>query len=145
MVGRGLAQRLAARGHEPRSLYRKEEQADGLEALGAVPVQGDLLELDADGLARRMAGSDIVVFSAGAGGKGGVEMIDAIDGRGLGLAVAEARKAGIQRFLLVSAFPSASLGKEVSGTVGHHLEGKQFPALIHAESDWDWGMGSASC
>src|SRR3546814_2100417 len=70
-VARRLAQQLAARGHEPRALYRKAEQADGLEALGAVPVQGDLLELDADGLARRMAGSDIVVFSAGAGGKGG--------------------------------------------------------------------------
>src|SRR3546814_6109571 len=82
-VARRLAQQLAARGHEPRALYRKAEQADGLEALGAVPVQGDLLELDADGLARRVAGSDIVVFSAGAGGKGGVEMIDAIDGRGL--------------------------------------------------------------
>src|SRR3546814_2299638 len=70
-VARRLAQQLAARDHEPRALYRKAEQAGGLEALGAVPVQGDLLELDADGLARRMAGSDVVVFSAGAGGKGG--------------------------------------------------------------------------
>src|SRR3546814_1027024 len=41
-VARRLAQQLAARGHEPRALYRKAEQADGLEALGAVPVQGDL-------------------------------------------------------------------------------------------------------
>src|SRR3546814_6440726 len=70
-VARRLAQQLAARDHEPRALYRKAEQAGGLEALGAVPVQGDLLEIDADGLARRMAGSDVVVFSARRRGQGG--------------------------------------------------------------------------
>src|SRR3546814_18769349 len=88
-VARRLAQQLAARDHEPRALYRKAKQAGGLEALGAVPVQGDLLELDADGLARRMAGSDVVVFSAGAGGTGGAAMIDAIDARGLEPSVRE--------------------------------------------------------
>src|SRR3546814_16327835 len=72
-----------------------------------------------------MAGSDILVFSAGAGGKGGVEMIDAIDGRGLELAVAAARQAGIQRFLLVSAFPEASRGKEVSETFEHYMAVKK--------------------
>lgn len=137
-VARRLAQHLAARGHEPRALYRKAEQADGLEALGAVPVQGDLLELDADGLARLMAGSEVVVFSAGAGGKGGVEMIDAIDGRGLELAVAAARKARITRFLLVSAFPEASRGREVSDTFEHYMAVKKRADVHLAESDLDW-------
>src|SRR3546814_19371028 len=85
-----------------------------------------------------MAGSDIVVFSAGAGGKGGVEMIDAIDGRGLELAVAAARQAGIQRFLLVSAFPEACRGKEVSATFEHSMAGKKFPEVHLSESDLAW-------
>ncbi|MGY1410526.1 NAD(P)-binding oxidoreductase [Luteimonas sp. A611] len=137
-VARRLARQLAARGHEPRSLYRKAEQAGELEALGAVPVEGNLLELDADGLAQRMAGSDVVVFSAGAGGKGGAEMIDAIDGRGLELAVAAARQAGIQRFLLVSAFPEASRGKAVSETFEHYMAVKKLADVHLAESDLDW-------
>src|SRR3546814_16742244 len=95
-VARRLAQQLAARGHEPRALYRKAEQADGLEALGAVPVQGDLLELDADGLARRMAGRDIVGLSAGAGGEGGVAVSEAIERPGLDLGGAGGREGGNQ-------------------------------------------------
>src|SRR3546814_8351244 len=137
-VARRLAQQLAARDHEPRALYRKADQAGGLEALGAVPVQGDLLELDADGLARRMAGSDVVVFSAGAGGKGGAEMIDAIDGRGLELSVAAAQQAGIARFLLVSAFPEAFRGREVSETFEHYMAVKKLADVHLAESDLDW-------
>jgi len=36
-VARSLARQLADRGHEPHSLYRHAEQAEGLEALGAIP------------------------------------------------------------------------------------------------------------
>src|SRR3546814_18364883 len=72
-----------------------------------------------------MAGSDVVVFSAGAGGKGGLEMTNAIDGRGLELAVAAAQKAGVQRFLLVSAFPEASRGKKVSETFENYMTVKK--------------------
>src|SRR5690606_7196251 len=76
-VARHLAQQLSARGHTPRSLHRHAEQADELKALGSTPVYGDLLALDAGELAQLMAGSDVVVFSAGAGGKGGPEMTNA--------------------------------------------------------------------
>src|SRR3546814_2096408 len=65
-------------------------------------------------------------------------MIDAIDGRGLELAVAAARQAGIQRFLLVSAFPEASRGKEVSETFEHYMAVKKFTDVHLSESDLDW-------
>ncbi len=65
-VARSLAQQLAECGHQPRSLYRHAEQAEGLKALGATPVAGNLLELDTEALAKLMAGSDTVVFAAGA-------------------------------------------------------------------------------
>ena len=54
-VGRRLAQRLSQRGHQALALHRKPEQAQELQALGARPVLGSLLELDADGLAQLLS------------------------------------------------------------------------------------------
>lgn len=137
-VGRRLSQRLSQRGHQALALHRNAEQAEELQALGATPVLGSLLNLNAEELAKLMIGSDIVVFSAGAGGKGGMEMTNAIDGRGLELAVAAARKAGVPRFLLVSAFPEASRGKEVSDTFENYMAIKKRADVHLVESDLDW-------
>ncbi|MEQ9946306.1 NAD(P)-binding oxidoreductase [Pectobacterium aroidearum] len=137
-VARRLSQQLSERGHQPVALYRNPEQTEEIRALGAVPVLGSLLDLDTEGLAQLMAGSDIVVFSAGAGGKGGAEMTNAIDGRGLELAVAAARKAGIARFLLVSAFPESLRGTEVSKTFENYMTVKKLADVHLAESDLDW-------
>lgn len=137
-VARSLAQQLTKRGHVARSLYRHPEQAAELKALGATPVAGNLLELDSQSLAGLMAGSDSVVFAAGAGGKGGAQMTDAIDGRGLELAVAAAQRAGIRRFILVSAFPEASRGKAVSETFENYMAVKKRADVHLAESGLDW-------
>ncbi|WP_397475483.1 SDR family oxidoreductase [Pusillimonas sp.] len=137
-VARHLAQKLHARGHTPLSLHRHAEQANELKKLGSTPVSGDLLKLNVSELARMMAGSDVVVFSAGAGGKGGPEMTNAIDGRGLELAVAAAQTAGIERFLLVSAFPEASRGKKVSETFENYMAVKKRADVHLAESDLNW-------
>lgn len=137
-VGRHLARQLAQRGHQARALHRNAQQADELQALGAVPVQGDLLELDTDELAALMNGSDAVVFSAGAGGKGGPQMTNAIDGQGLELSVAAAQRAGVKRFLLVSAFPEAGRNKVVSDTFENYMAVKKRADVHLAESDLDW-------
>lgn len=105
-VGARTARRLAASGHQVRALHRKPEQAAALAAVGAETVAGDLTALDAAGLAGLIGDADTLVFSAGAGGAG-IEVTNAIDGRGLELAVAAARQAGVARFLLVSVFPDA--------------------------------------
>lgn len=137
-VARRLIQQLSQRGHMPLALHRNAAQTLELEALGATPVVGSLLELDVDALAQLMVGSDVVVFSAGAGGKGGAQMTNAIDGRGLELAVAAARKAGVSRFLLVSAFPEASRGEAVSETFENYMRVKKLADVHLAESDLDW-------
>lgn len=137
-VGRYLARQLAQRGHEVLALHRNAQQADELRALGAVSVLGNLLELDADGLAALMGDSDAVVFTAGAGGKGGPQMTNAIDGQGLELAVAAAKKAGVQRFLLVSAFPEAGRNKAVSDTFENYMAVKKRADVHLAESGLDW-------
>ena len=137
-VARHLARQLSTRGHKPHSLHRDALQTDELKALGAVPVYGDLLQLETAELARHMADSDMVVFSAGAGGKGGAQMTNAIDGEGLALAVAAARAAGIRRFVLVSAFPEAGRGKAVSETFENYMAVKKRADVLLAATDLDW-------
>ncbi|PSH70110.1 NAD-dependent dehydratase [Phyllobacterium brassicacearum] len=137
-VAKRLIKQLAERNHQVLALHRNPEQADELSQLGAKPVPGSLLELDAAGLSRLMAGSDVVVFSAGAGGKGGPKMTNAIDGLGLELAVAAARQAGIRRFLLVSAFPEALRGKQMPDSFENYMAVKKLADIHLAESDLDW-------
>lgn len=137
-IGRRLAQQLSTRGHRALALHRSAEQTATLQQLGATPVQGNLLELDEAALAQLMAGSEVVVFSAGAGGKGGPEMTNAIDGRGLELAVAAAKRANVRRFLLVSAFPEAGRGRQVSDTFENYMAVKKQADVHLAESGLDW-------
>lgn len=137
-IARLLAQQLSEQGHTPLSLYRREEQAEELKALGAMPVRGDLLTLEAEQLAELMKGCDVIVFSAGAGGKGGPEMTNAIDGRGLELAVAAAQQAGISRFILVSAFPEAGRGTDMSEQFENYMLVKKLADVHLAASDLDW-------
>lgn len=137
-IGRHLARQLAQRGHQPHALHRDQRQADQLRDLGAVPVLGDLLELNADDLAALMSGCDTVVFTAGAGGKGGPQMTNAIDGQGLELAVAAAQKTKVKRFLLVSAFPEAGRNRVGSDTFENYMAVKKRADVHLAGSDLDW-------
>lgn len=138
-VGRSLAQQLTRAGHQALAMYRHPEQEAPLKLLGATPVRGDLQSLDEQALADLIAGSDVLVFSAGAGGKGGKEMTNAIDGRGLEIAVAAAQKAGVSRFLLVSAFPEAGRGKAApSDTFENYMAVKKQADVHLAASPLDW-------
>jgi len=137
-VAQRLTQQLSQHGHQVLAMYRHPEQKQSLQASGATPVLGSLLELDTSDLARLMSGCDVVVFAAGAGGKGGMEMTNAIDGRGLELSVGAARQAGVLRFVLVSAFPEASRGKDVSETFENYMAVKKQADVHLAESDLDW-------
>jgi uncharacterized protein YbjT (DUF2867 family) len=136
-VGRRLTRQLANREHQPLALHRKAEQSDELRSLGATPVVGNLLELDAAELAQLMSGSDAVVFTAGAGGAG-MELTNAIDGRGLELAVKAATLAGIRRFILVSVFPDALRGGPVSEGFENYIAVKKRADVHLVETDLDW-------
>ncbi|KNC15832.1 NAD-dependent dehydratase [Pantoea sp. RIT-PI-b] len=137
-IGRRLAALLAKKGHVAHPLFRKAEQEQPLRELGAEPINGDLTALDVTSLAALMAGSDVVVFTAGAGGKGGEEMTNAIDGEGLNTAVAAAQQAGIARFLLVSAFPEVGRAKNLSATFENYMRVKKMADVALAESNLDW-------
>ena len=137
-VGHSLAAQLATRGHRVRALHRRSEQAPSLQQVGAVPVSGDLVAMDAGTLAELIDGSEVLVFAAGAGGKGGVEMTRAVDGDGLEKAVAAARLAGVRRLLLISAFPEAGRGSAVSDTFEVYMAVKKAADVHLAHSDLDW-------
>lgn len=136
-VGTRLTGLLVADGNTVLALHRKPEQADTLANAGATPVAGDLTELSDDALADLMAGSDAVVFAAGAGGAG-IDVTNAIDGRGLERAVAAAEAAGISRFLLVSAFPDASRDGERNEGFENYIRVKKLADAHLVASDLDW-------
>jgi len=136
-VGRHLVKQLADRGHRVLALHRRAGQGAELGALGATPVTGDLTSIDVGALAGQMAGSDVAVFTAGAGGAG-VEVTNAIDGRGLELAVDAARQAGVRRFLLVSAFPEAGRNKAMGEGFENYMTVKKRADVYLAATDLDW-------
>ncbi|SDT62266.1 NAD(P)-binding oxidoreductase [Pseudomonas prosekii] len=136
-VGRRLIKQLVGRGHEAIALHRNPEQGSELAALGATSVKGNLLELDPVQMARLMSGVDAVVFTAGAGGAG-MDLTNAIDGRGLELAVAATIQAGVRRFILVSAFPDALRGGPVSEGFENYIAVKKRADAHLVGTGLDW-------
>jgi uncharacterized protein YbjT (DUF2867 family) len=95
-----LLKLLASQGHTARGLIRRPEQATDLQAVGAVPVLGDL-ENDPS-LAPYVKGADAVVFAAGAGPGSGPARKRTVD---LGGAVKLADAAidqHVRRYVMVS-------------------------------------------
>lgn len=136
-VGRRLVKQLVGRGHQATALHRNPEQGSELAALGATPVKGNLLELDPRQMARLMSGTDAVVFTAGAGGAG-MDLTNAIDGRGLELAVAATIQAGVGRFILVSAFPDALRDGPVSEGFENYIAVKKRADVHLVGTGLDW-------
>ncbi|MFK4546919.1 uncharacterized protein YbjT (DUF2867 family) [Streptomyces tendae] len=137
-VGSRLARLLTATGDQVDGLYRRPEQGQRLETHGIHATQGDLTRLDAPALAGLLHDTDVLVFTAGAGGAGGTGATTAIDGAGLSTAVEAARLAGIRRFLLVSVFPEAWRHRDVSDTFEHYIEVKKKADAELAATDLDW-------
>jgi len=136
-VGRPLTELLVARGDAVTGMHRAPEQADVVRAAGATPMTGDLIADSLDELARRLAGHDAVVFSAGAHGTG-PDRTTLVDGVGLEKAADAADAAGIRRFLLVSVFPDAGRGRQVSEGFEHYMRVKKTADVYLSRTDLDW-------
>ncbi|MDJ0042918.1 NAD(P)H-binding protein [Pantoea allii] len=137
-VGLRLARMLSEKEFTVHALHRHPDQAQVIRQQGAQPVSGSLTELDTAALATLMKGCDVVVFSAGAGGKGGPEMTNAVDGEGLKTAAEAAALAGISRFLLVSAFPEASRDASNSPSFENYMRVKKQAEVMLVASLLDW-------
>ena len=96
-----LEKLLAERGDSPRGIIRKTEQAGDLEEIGAEPIVLDIENVD--DISDALAGSDAVVFAAGAGPGSGPARKRTVDYGGA-VKLADAAKAqGISRYVIVSA------------------------------------------
>ncbi len=103
-IGMRLAKLLAERGDSPRGIIRKTEQAADLEAIGAEPIVLDIENVD--DISDALAGSDAVVFAAGAGPGSGPARKRTVDYGGA-VKLADAAKAqDISRYVIVSSIGS---------------------------------------
>ena len=116
-----LLRLLAAQGHRARGLIRNPAQAADLEAVGAVPVLGDL-EADPD-LAAYVQGADVVVFAAGAGPGSGPERKRTVDLGGAVKLVDAALAVGVPRYVMISSI-GADRPHAASGAMRLYLEAK---------------------
>jgi uncharacterized protein YbjT (DUF2867 family) len=98
-----LLRLLSERGDRARGLIRNPDHAADVEATGATAVGADIENLDADAIARSIAGVDAVVFAAGAGAGSGPARKLTVDYGGAVKLIEAARLNDVSRYLIVSA------------------------------------------
>jgi len=96
-----LATLLTGAGHEVTSLVRNPDHRDDVTATGAAPVVADVEKLSTASIGDVIAGHDVVVWSAGAGG-GSPERTYAVDRDAAIRSIDAAEAAGIPRYVMVS-------------------------------------------
>lgn len=137
-VGRRVAEQLAEAGEEPVGLVRRAGQAEALASRGIRTVPGDLVAMSVEELATALRGSDAVVFSAGAGGRESDEATTRVDGDGPGKLAAAAERAGVRRFVLVSAFPEAWRERRMDASFEHYMVEKKKAETQLVLTGLDW-------
>lgn len=137
-VGRRVAARLVAQGVQVGGLVRRSAQVEDLAAEGISATLGDLATLSSAELAEFIRGHDAVVFTAGAGGEGGPETIDQIDGNGPGKFSKAAEIAGVSRIVLVSVFPEAWRERRMDEEFEHYMAAKKRAEVELVLTDRDW-------
>jgi len=98
-----LLRLLSERGDRARGLIRNPDHAAEVEATGATAVGADVENLDADAIARSIAGVDAIVFAAGGGAGSGPARKRTVDYGGVVKLIQAARMGDAARYLLVSA------------------------------------------
>ncbi|RIK09076.1 MAG: NAD-dependent dehydratase [Acidobacteria bacterium] len=98
-----LSPLLREAGHEVDAIIRNPEHAEEVASTGALPVVADVEQLDTDALTDLLAGHDLVVWSAGAGG-GDPERTYAVDRDAAIRSMNAATRAGVDRYVMVSYF-----------------------------------------
>lgn len=94
---------LAEAGHEVLGAIRNPEHADDITAAGATPVRADVENMTQDEIADLLEGTDVVLWSAGAGG-GDARRTWAVDRDAAIRSMDAAAEAGSPHFVMVSYF-----------------------------------------
>jgi uncharacterized protein YbjT (DUF2867 family) len=138
-VARHLHPLLVAVGHTPVALVRKEEYRSELESTGAEVRLLDLEKDDADAFAKAFEGCAAVVFVAGGGPDGNIERKRTVDLEGSLKSIEGARKAGISRFVQLSAIGvDDPLPADTNEVWTAYVEAKRDADVALRESGLDW-------
>lgn len=129
-VGRAVLERLVATGRDVRALTRSDDSARALEAAGAEPVRGDIM--DPASLAPAMAGCEVVYHVAGLNGfcLPDPHQLTRVNVWGTRSVVTAAGAAGVRRVVLTSS--AATIG-EARGTVATEHSPHRGGFLSHYE------------
>jgi uncharacterized protein YbjT (DUF2867 family) len=130
-----LLRLLAREGHRGRGVIRKPDQADDLEAVGAVPVVCDVER--GDDLRPHVRGVDAIVFAAGAGPGSGPERKRTVDYGAAVKSIQAARDLGVARFVIVSSIGTHDVEGE-SAAMRPYLQAKRDADDALKQSGLDW-------
>ncbi|WP_127573110.1 SDR family oxidoreductase [Georgenia faecalis] len=138
-IAQHLERLLAARGDDAVALIRNPDHADELARLGATPVTFDLESGTSEDLVGILAGADAVVFAAGAGAGSGAARKRTVDRDGAILLADAAEKAGVRRYVIVSAINAERGGAGIEDEVmAAYMEAKKEADDDLAARDLDW-------
>lgn len=138
-VARHLIEELRRRDHEVVGLVRNPAYRAELEQLGAEVRLLDIEQSDADAFAAAFEGCGAVVFAAGGGPDGNKERKRTVDLEGSLKSIEGARKAGIHRFVQVSAINVDDPLPADTGEVWRaYVEAKRDADIALRESGLDW-------
>ncbi len=132
-VGRRLCRRLVNDDRAVTGMHREPGQFESVVETGAMPLIGDLVTDGVSKLARWMDGHDAVVLVLD-----GLRRAGFFESRALEKAVAAARVAGIDRFILVSGLPADEPVRHTtaaSSGAGQRTRGAEV-AISRSELDW---------
>ncbi|MBI5160850.1 MAG: SDR family oxidoreductase [Micrococcales bacterium] len=127
-----LERMLADDGHQPVAIIRNPAHAGDVEAAGAEALVLDFESTNAETLARHLANADAVVFAAGAGPDSGAARKLTVDRDGAILLADAAERAGIRRYVLVSAIGADGYDPDQAGE-----DGDVFQVYLKAKADAD--------
>jgi nucleoside-diphosphate-sugar epimerase len=98
-----LTRQLSDAGHDPVGIVRNPDHVSEVEAAGGRALVLDLEHTPVEVVAGHLDGADAVVFAAGAGGASGAERKLTIDRDGAILLADAAERAGVTRYVVISA------------------------------------------
>ncbi|TWS22466.1 SDR family oxidoreductase [Tsukamurella sputi] len=133
-----LARVLSSRGDTVTSWIRNPDHASEVAATGAKPLVLDIEQASREEIAAALAGSDAVVFSAGAGG-GNPERTYAVDRDAAIRSIQAAEQAGAKRYVMVSYLGAApDHGVPETDSFFPYAEAKAAADVALRASDLDW-------
>ncbi|MEE3126028.1 MAG: SDR family oxidoreductase [Actinomycetota bacterium] len=125
--------------HTPVALVRNPDYREELEGLGAEVRLLDIEADDADAFAAAFEGCDAVVFAAGGGADGDIERKRTVDLEGSLKSIEGARRAGISRFVQLSAIGVDNPVPEDTEPVWRaYVEAKRDADAALRDSGLDW-------